>query len=114
MFNRKIDACKRNPENSSITEVSQHIPTRFSVSAISSFRSIENKHDVYRGKEELIKQKMKLLTKEQQKSYKNAKVCYVCEEKSENKYVKYKNIVQLEMIVIKQRDVEVLPIAYAI
>ena len=30
---------------------------------------------------------MKLLTKEQQESYENAKLCYICKEKFENKYV---------------------------
>ena len=29
--------------------------------------------------------KMKLLTKEQGKSYENAKICYICKEKFENK-----------------------------
>ena len=48
---KKIDGCKNNPENSSITEVSEHIPSRFSISIISSFRSIENKRDVYRSKD---------------------------------------------------------------
>ena len=33
---------------------------------------------------------MKLLTKEQQESYENAKICYICKEKFENKYVKDK------------------------
>ena len=33
---------------------------------------------------------MKLLTKEQQESYENAKICYICKEKSENKYLKDK------------------------
>ena len=33
---------------------------------------------------------MKLLTKEQQESYENAKVCYICQEKFENKYVQNK------------------------
>ena len=45
-----IDGYKNNPENSSTIRVSKNIPSGFSVSAISSFRSIENKHDVYRGK----------------------------------------------------------------
>ena len=45
----KIDECKSNPENSSKTKVSEHIPSDFSISTISSYRSIENKHDVYRG-----------------------------------------------------------------
>ena len=33
---------------------------------------------------------MKLLTKEQQKSYENAKICCICQEKFENKYFKDK------------------------
>ena len=33
---------------------------------------------------------MKLLTKEQQESYENAKICDICKEKLENKYLKYK------------------------
>ena len=47
----KIDGCKNNPENSSTTKVSEHIPSSFSMSTILSFRSIENKHDTYRGKD---------------------------------------------------------------
>ena len=47
----KIDGCKNNPENSSKTKVSKHVPSGFLMSTISSFRSIENKHDVYRGKD---------------------------------------------------------------
>ena len=46
----KIDGCKNNPENSSTTNVSEHIPSGFSMSTISSFRSIENRHDAYGGK----------------------------------------------------------------
>ena len=34
--------------------------------------------------------KMKLQTKEQQESYENAKICYICKEKFENKYLKDK------------------------
>ena len=33
---------------------------------------------------------MKLLTKEQQEPNENAKICYICKEKLENKYVKDK------------------------
>ena len=32
--------------------------------------------------------KMKLLTKEQQESYENARICYICKEKFEDKYAK--------------------------
>ena len=46
-----INGCKNNPEDSSTTIVSEHIPSGFSMSTISSFRSIENKHDVYRGED---------------------------------------------------------------
>ena len=74
------------------------------MSTISSFRRIENKHDTYRGKgcmknfcEFLVehamkmidfkKKKMKLLTKEQQESCENAKICFTCKEKYENQYL---------------------------
>ena len=43
------DGCKNNPENSSTTKFI--IPSCFSVPAISSCKSIESKHDVYRGKD---------------------------------------------------------------
>ena len=33
---------------------------------------------------------MKLLTKEQQEPYENAKICYICKENFENKYLQYK------------------------
>ena len=36
------------------------------------------------------KKKMKLLTKEQQESYENAKICYICKRKLQNKYLKDK------------------------
>ena len=57
---------------------------------------------------------MKLLTKEQQESYENAKICYFCKEKFKNKYLKDKNIVKLEIIVFIQGIIEVLGIAYVI
>ena len=60
------------------------------MSTISAFKNIQNKHDVYRGKDcirksceslreyamkviNFKKKKMKLLTKEQQESYENVK-----------------------------------------
>ena len=46
-----IDRCKINPENSSTTKVGKQIPSCFSMSTISSFKSKENKHDIYRGKD---------------------------------------------------------------
>ena len=79
---------------------------------ISSFKSIENNHDVYIGKDcmknfweflrehtmKIINFKRKkmsnnqkvLLTKEQQESYENSKFCYICKENFDNKYLKDK------------------------
>ena len=45
----EIDGCKNNPESSSTIKVSEHIPSDFSMATKSSFRSIENKNDVYSG-----------------------------------------------------------------
>ena len=77
------------------------------MSTKSSYKSMENKHDVCKGKDCMKKfcrslrehamkiinfknSKMKLLTKEQQESYENLKICYICKEKFEDKYVKNK------------------------
>ena len=48
---KEIDRCKNNPENSSATKVGEHLPGGFSIFTVLSFKSIENKHDVYRGKD---------------------------------------------------------------
>ena len=58
--------------------------------------------------------KMKLLRKEQQKPYENAKICYFFKEKFENKYLKDKSIVKLKIIVIIQKNIELLRMAYLI
>ena len=76
------------------------------MSTISSFRSIENKRDVSRDKyciknfcEFLREHAMKILiskrkneifTEEQQESYENAKICFICKEKFGNKNLKGK------------------------
>ena len=103
---QEIDGCKNNPEHSPTKKVREHIPSGFSMSTISSFRSIENQPNAYRGKycvrkfceslrEHTMKiilkrKKMKLLRKEQQESYENANLCYICKEKFENKNLKNK------------------------
>ena len=46
----KMDGCKNNAENSFATKVGKLSLSGFSMSTISSFKNIENKHDVYRGK----------------------------------------------------------------
>ena len=38
----KIHGCKNNPQNSSSAKVSEHIPSGFSMSTISSFKDVEN------------------------------------------------------------------------
>ena len=77
------------------------------MSTICSFRSIENKHDMYRGVDcmkkfceflrehamkiiSFKKKKIILLTKGEQESYENKKMCYICKEKFEHKYLKDK------------------------
>ena len=63
------------------------------MSTISSFRSIEVKI-VREHTMKIIdfkKKKIKFLTKEQQESYENSKICYICKEKIENKYLNDKN-----------------------
>ena len=74
------------------------------MSTISSFKTTENNHDVYRGKDcmkkfckslemEIInfkEKKIKLLTKKQQQSYPNAKICYKVLKKFGDKCVKDK------------------------
>ena len=55
---------------------------------------------------------MKRLTKEQQESYENAKMNYICKDIFEKKtFQDKKNIVSLEIIVIIQGNIEVLYIA---
>ena len=81
----KIEGSRNTPEKSSATKVGEHVLPRFSMSTISSFKYIENKRDVYRGKDcmkkfceflrehvmkiiNFKKKKVKLLTNELQKS----------------------------------------------
>ena len=88
----KIDGYGINPENSSTPKVSEQIPSGFFMSTVSFFKDIENKQDMYRGKEfcEFLREHAmkidlnKLLTKEQKESHENAKICYICKEKFEN------------------------------
>ena len=51
----KIYGCQNNPEKSSTSKVSEHITSGFSKFTISLFRSIENKNNMYRGKDRLKK-----------------------------------------------------------
>ena len=79
----------------------------FSASTLCSFKVTENKLDVCRGEDcmkkfweclidhtmkviNFKKGKMKLSTKEQQKSYENVKICYICKRNFEDKYLNNK------------------------
>ena len=100
----KTDGCKNNLENSSTTKVSKHIRSGFSMSTISSFRSIGNKHDLYRSKDCMkkfgkflrqhamriinLKKKNEIINKGEEGSNENAKICYTCKENFESKYLK--------------------------
>ena len=58
---------------------------------------------------------MKLLTKEKQESYQNAKICYICKGNMKINIWKVKNTVKvLELMVIINENIEVLRIAYVI
>ena len=95
----KIDRCKNNPENSSKTNVSEHIPSCFSMSTTLSFKSIESKHDEFceslrEHATKIInfkKKNRKSLTNEQQNSYENSKICYICKDKFEDQNATDKN-----------------------
>ena len=45
---KKIDVCAKNPENTSTKRIGEHIPCGYSMSTISVFDNIENKHTLYR------------------------------------------------------------------
>ena len=49
-FIEKINGCKNNIESSSTKNIGESIPSGFLMSTTSSFGSIENKHDLSRGK----------------------------------------------------------------
>ena len=73
---------KMNPENSSATKESKHIPSVFPMLTRSSFRSIKNKHDVYRCKdcmrklcEFLTKHTIKIINSKMEKMKLLTKVC---------------------------------------
>ena len=91
----KIDGCKNNFENSSATKINEYFPSSFSKSIISAFRSIKDKYNVHRGNDcmkkicefsrghaikiiNFKKKKLKLLIMEQEDSYGNAKIYYIC------------------------------------
>ena len=98
------------------------------MSTILSFRSIENKHDVYRGKsciekfcESLREHALKIINFKRKRNKvisrnhmkKQKSVTFVKKNLKINIF-EIKNIVKLEIIVIIQGNIEVLRIAYVI
>ena len=67
-----------------------------------SMKINKNKKILKRKKNDVIKKK------EQQESCENAKICYICKEKLESKYLKDKNNLKLEIIVNIQGNIEVM------
>ena len=101
------------------------------MSTISSFKSIENDYDVCRGKDcmkkfckslrenamkmnNFKKKKNKVINKWATGIKSKTKIYSISKENVENKYLKDKNIVKLEIIAIIQRNIQVLCIAYVV
>ena len=131
MYDRKDYGCKSNPENSPATKVNERIPSGFSISTVSSFKSTENKHYVDEGKycmkkfcESLRehamkiinfkKKKMKLLKRSTRNHKKIQKSVIFVKKNLKINIWKIKNIAKLEIIVIIQGNIEVLRRAYVI
>ena len=111
----KINGRKNNPEKSSTAKVSEYISSVFSISTISSFQDIENKHDVYRGKD--CMKKFSELLKEQAMEIINIKAnsrTHMKMEEFEDEYANVKNIAKLQTIVIIQVNTDVLHIVYVV
>ena len=127
----KIDGCKNNPENSSTTKVSEHIPSGFSMSKISSFRSTENKQDdcievkiAWKSLcESLREHAIKIVNFEKKKNEiinkRPARIKWKCKNllylwRKTCKYLKDKKYHRVEIIVIIPGNIEKLHIAYVI
>ena len=97
------------PETSSTAKLGENVPCGYSMSAISAFDHIENKHILHRGKAYLKKvcpslrkhaknitdfekKKMLSLLKLELKPHQEAKVCYVCGKKILKKLSKTINL----------------------
>ena len=127
---KKIDECKNNPKNSFTTKVSKHIPSGFSICPISSLRNIENKHDLYRGKDymktfrEFLREHAINIINSEKKQWnywemrsrngKMEKTVIFIKKKLKINIWKTKNIVKLEIIVNTQGNKEVLCMVYII
>ena len=101
------------------------------MSTIWAFDNIENKHTLYRGEDcmnkfctslreqtknitDFEKKKMLTLTKEELKSHQDAKVCYICGKSFWKSLLMIKIIGMLEIIAIRQVNIEVQHIVFVI
>ena len=90
----KNDWCKNNLENLSTTKVGEHISTGFSMSTISSIKTIENKR-VYRGKRVIIKE----LPEECEGKF-------ICLEDNTAKYIVFSVPTEKKVIIIDKKEKE--------
>ena len=94
----KINACHNNPEKSSTTKINKHTPSSYSLFTRCLFDTTKNKLGYYRGKNcmknfcldlrehatKIIsyeKKEMILLTKEEKKTHRTSRKCYICKKK---------------------------------
>ena len=93
----KIDTCQNNKEKSYTEKKAKHITLGYSLVTCCSYDKSKNERKYYRGKDCLEmfckdfreqatkiinyeKKEMIPLTNEEKESYKNQKVCYICEK----------------------------------
>ena len=91
----KIDTCQSNPEKLSTIKINKHAASGYSLFTHCSFDTTENKHDYHRGKdcmknfsEDLKKHATKIIcyekkemilsTNEENQSYYEQTICYIC------------------------------------
>ena len=102
---KKIDECENNPENFWTKKIGENILCGYSMSTTWTFYHIENKKILYCRKDCMKKiceslrehvknivvfekKEMLRLTKEELKSYRDAKLCHICEKRIWKKSLK--------------------------
>ena len=100
---KKIDTCQNNPDLSSTTKISQHIPSGYSIYTNCSFEKSNNKLSYYRGEDcmkrlckdlkdhgtkiiDFKKKTMIPLTKEEEDNYNKENICHICKKDFNNDY----------------------------
>ena len=107
----KVSTCYNNSEESSTTKINKHTPSGYSIFTHCSFNKLKSKLNYYRGEDCMTKfckdlrehatkiinyekNDMIPLTKKEEKSYNNQKVCYICKkelDKSDKKHYKVRD-----------------------